>query len=203
MNTPRVSGLVLAGGTSRRMGFDKAAIVVADEPQVVTVWRLLSEALGEAVVSVRTREQAAALPPGPSVVLDGVSDAGPMAGIVAAHRMWPDRALLVVAVDTLGLEAATVDALLAARTDELNGGRAEAVALARDAVDGPEPLCAIWEPSILRRAAAAFDRGARRPRALLADVAVRLVPRGAWNITNVNTPAELAGYLDTAWEVRS
>jgi molybdopterin-guanine dinucleotide biosynthesis protein A len=141
-------GLVLAGGRSRRMQRDKAALDYAGQPALARTMRLLEPHVGAAFVSVRADQrddpQRAAFPH----IVDRLADQGPIAGIHAALHAHPEKAWLVLACDLPFLDAATLNALVDARA-------ADRTATAfRSSYDGrPEPLCAIFEP----RARAAID----------------------------------------------
>ena len=77
-----MDGVVLAGGDSRRMGCDKAEIVIGGEPLWRRQVRVLRTAGADPVMLVRRPGQSA--PDGIPILRDGVGDAGPMAGLQAA-----------------------------------------------------------------------------------------------------------------------
>ena len=197
----RVAGLILAGGAGKRMGVDKATIRTDGRSQLEHVAATLCAVFDTVLVSVRHGDQNLQIPSGLETVVDGVPDAGPLTGIVAAHRRLPDRAIFVVAVDLFGLTESVVRAVLRAREGQ---GRCSVTALAaytgRGASDGaspvPDPLCAIWEPDILRTAADEFSRGLRAPFTLLKTTTVQIVPQSR-SVFNINTPEDLAAYAGT------
>lgn len=134
-------GLLLAGGESRRMGRDKAAIAYHDRPQLLAAWELLCAQVANAWLSVRDAQDLdplrASLPTIPD--LPGIS--GPIAGIAAAQAAHPGAAWLVLACDLPLLDPATLAALLRQRDP------ARLATAYRSSSDGlPEPLCAIYEP---------------------------------------------------------
>jgi molybdopterin-guanine dinucleotide biosynthesis protein A len=163
-----IAGVILAGGYSRRMGADKGALKIAGEPAVVRLYGLLATAVGEVVVSVRPEQldgPGGATYAGLPCVLDDDSGSGPLGAIVSVARRYPDRALLVVAVDLVGLTADSIDRLLAARRPGV------AVVAARqrsEASTAAHPLCAVWAVPALDRATAAWKAGERSPLRVLA-----------------------------------
>jgi molybdopterin-guanine dinucleotide biosynthesis protein A len=181
-------GLVLAGGRSRRMQADKAALAIRARPQLDLAFDMLASRVEKAWVSVRPDQRADPLRAAHPQIVDGTGVEGPLAGIVAAQAAHPGAAWLVVACDLPLLDRPTLDQLLAGR---VASRLATAFASASDGL--PEPLCAIYEPAsrdpILRFIAA----GGSCPRKFLArhDTAMLTLatPRA---LDNVNTPEDLA-----------
>ncbi|WP_241767672.1 NTP transferase domain-containing protein [Tanticharoenia sakaeratensis] len=189
-------GLVLAGGASLRMGADKAALTYLGRPQLARAYDALISVVDHAFISVR-REQAddplrAAYPQ----IIDTLADAGPAAGLLAAHRAFADVALLVVACDMPRLDAATLAALVAARDHQ------SSVTAYQSPHDGrPEPFCAIWEPAALRRLQDLAAEGHFGPRrAMLATDTRLIVPADPGRLDNINTPSERARVCDGSHE---
>lgn len=191
-NQARVVGLVLAGGQSRRMGRDKAALSYGDA--ALPAWRrtaeLLASCCGEVLISVRPGQELSGMDDASSYVRvdDRVQDAGPMAGFLSAWELRPGAALLAVACDLPMLDKDTLEGLLAKRD-------AQALATAyRSAYDGlPEPLCALYEPEAEQAFREALASNLRCPRKVLIreEARVRLLTLGrADALENANTPAD-------------
>lgn len=199
MITSTVAGLVLAGGKSRRMDRDKAAIPVDGAPQVRRLAGLLAALCDPVLVSVPPGESARPLYRGLRTVEDRVADAGPLCGIVSAHLAYPDAALAVVAVDLFGLSEEVLAALFAVRRETVcDGGgleRAPAAVAFVNEDGGPEPLCAIWEPSLLSAARHAFEAGARSARAIMRQRTFRLVRLPDGPPAHANTLEEFRRFL--------
>lgn len=180
-------GLVLAGGRSTRMQRDKAALQYhAGESQLDAAMKLLAPRVSKVYVSVRADQRADTTRAAYPQIVDGGDVEGPIAGITAAFAAHPDAAWLVLACDLPFLDAATLDALIAAR----DAGR-DATAF-RSSHDGlPEPLCAIYEPRARAGLVAHIAGGRTCPRKFLINAATRLLeqpnPRA---LDNVNTVAE-------------
>ncbi|XHS31526.1 NTP transferase domain-containing protein [Pseudoxanthomonas sp. UC29_72] len=197
MTTPRpastdaplaLHGRVLAGGASRRMGRDKAALVYETRPQLEVAFSLLQAQVQRCLVSVRADQQDDPLRARFPQLLDRHHAIGPAAGLLAAHASAPQAPWLVIACDLPGLEAATLQRLTAAFVP---GDGAVAF---RSAGDGlPEPLCALWAPPALQRLRRQVEGGhfgVRR--ALDADDVRLLAPQAAQVLDNANTPEDLA-----------
>lgn len=201
-----VHGLVLAGGASRRMGRDKAALAFDGQPQLARAHELLSRHLREVFVSVRADQQDDPLRSGFPQVVDRVptdgSEAGlaapvsgPIAGLLAAFDHAPGAAWLVVACDLPLLDDATIRILL---TERDPAAMATAFLSASDGL--PEPLCTLWEPRAAAALAAHVAGGNQCPRKFLLRAtapAPRLLPPRTTALANINTPEELAALIAT------
>lgn len=129
---PRLVGVVLAGGASRRMGRDKALLEFEGETLVTRAARRLAEVCEE----VLTADGGRGLSPGS--ILDGPGH-GPAAGLLGAARARPGRSLLVLAVDLPSVPVPLLEELARSEAD---------LAIPRWA-GGVEPLCALYGPAAL------------------------------------------------------
>ena len=183
---PALTGLVLAGGASRRMGRDKAMLVVDGEPLVRRAVRRLATCCQDVFVASGDGRRLDAL--GCEQVADAAAGAGPLAGIVAGLEAARTPLVAVVAVD---MPFAEPDVLceLARRWD---GGPAVI-----PAVEGrPQPLHGVYATA----AAGKFRRALAEGRRGVTDVVVSLGGRvfdaadlGASDrfATNLNVPDDL------------
>ena len=90
--------LLLAGGSSRRMGRPKALLQVGDATLVEWVAARLAPAFSQLLVSARDEAQVPQRLRG-HVVRDQRPGAGPLAGIEAGLAATPHEALVAVACD--------------------------------------------------------------------------------------------------------
>lgn len=184
---PQLRGLVLAGGHSRRMGRDKAALEHQGRTQLERAMELLRPLCISVHVSVRADQRQDPLRARfPQVVDRGFE--GPAAGIHSAQQQDPDCAWLVVACDLPLLDAGTLRHLVSRRDP------ARMATAYRSSHDGlPEPLCAIWEPASGAALESHLTRGKHCPRKFLinADVLLLDQPRPE-ALDNMNTPEDLA-----------
>ncbi len=95
--TPFVTGAVLAGGRSSRLGRDKALIEVGGETLLARAVRILSGVCGEVLV-IGPPERRAVVP-GVRVVVDERPGVGPLGGIATALRAMRGDRLLAIATD--------------------------------------------------------------------------------------------------------
>jgi molybdenum cofactor guanylyltransferase len=184
--------VIMAGGDSRRMGRDKASLVLGEQTLLQRVADAMRVVFPQVVVSVRTRRAEIALPQ----VCDAQADAGPLAGLCAgldyaAQNGWPW--IFVVATDMPFVRPALIEDLANYRT-----GVDAVVPL----VDGhPQPLAAFYSINALPavRALAAGD-GKRSLRAVLERLHVACVHEadliaadpGLQSFVDLDTPEDLA-----------
>lgn len=164
---------------------DKALLTYDGIPQLRRVAGLLSEVAPPVFVSVRAGQRAGPHLGGLRLLPDLEAGIGPLEGLLAAFREASECAWLAVAVDMPFLTAETLTTLVEARDPS-----AFATAYRNPETDRPEPVCAIYEPSILPVLVQA-RKERRYSLMLLRDVPVRLIeaPRPK-ELRNVNDPAE-------------
>ncbi len=93
-----LSAILLAGGRSRRMGLDKATLVIAGEPLWQRQLRVLRE-LRPGTLWVSARTMLPWCPPEIEVVADRPPSRGPLSGVVEGLRRLQTSHLLVLAID--------------------------------------------------------------------------------------------------------
>lgn len=179
-------GLILAGGKSRRMGQDKAALKYQNTPQLERVIALLQPHVETLFVAIRAAQRLEAQWQHCATIADSSQFAGPIAGLHAAQQLHPDATWLVVAVDLPLLDANCLDELLKHR-------RRECCASAfRHAADGAlEPLCTIYESSSRALLQAYLNQGGRSLQDFLDSHAAHgIEPTHPAALFNSNTPAD-------------
>jgi molybdopterin-guanine dinucleotide biosynthesis protein A len=185
MSPAPVYGLVLAGGASRRMQRDKAALEYQGQSQLQRAYELLRTHCAQTFVSIRAEQQYDALRSRWPQIVDQHPDLGPLAGIVAAQATHPHVAWLVIACDLPLLTEGTITTLLQQR----DVARLATVYRSGDGL--PEPLCAIWEPASVKPLQDALAAGEFSPRALLQKWPILLLDAPEPEaLRNVNTPDE-------------
>ncbi len=147
-----VSGLILAGGRSTRMGRDKASLEVGGRRLLEwQVDRMRGAGVGPVWISVGPDGHPAEGWPGLTGVgwvPDPESDGGPMTGIGAVLDRVGTEWLLVMAVDLPGMTSGFLGGLLGQRRRD--AGRETGVVPMTDR--GMEPLCAVIPVRLGRRA---------------------------------------------------
>lgn len=183
MTRAPLQGLVLAGGESRRMGSDKAALELDGVTLLQRAVNLLEPRVDSVYVSVRATDS---LRKHFNCISDSIADGGPAAGLLSAHIAHPDKAWLAIACDMPRLSHGLLQNLIAER-DPAAGATCWA------GTDGkPEPLCAIYEPVTLAAFLQSVTAGGQAsPRNWLAErgaKVLQLPESGA--LRSANTPEE-------------
>ena len=176
MSIDPIYGLILAGGASKRMQRDKAALKYQGKTQLERAFELASRHVDKVFVSVRADQTSDSTRAQRPLIVDLGEGEGPIVGIRSALAAHPEAAWLVLA-------CAVIEGLLRRRDPS---------AAYKSAHDGlPEPLCAIWEPAAARVLAEYQAGGGHCPRKFLIRHGAQLIdPLDPCALDNVNTPEE-------------
>ena len=208
---PDTVGVVLAGGASRRMGRDKAALAVNGETLAARAARRLLGVCPRVVIADGGRGLVPGLPS-----LPDAPAAGPAAGILGAARAWPGHPLLVLACDLPRVSEALLRELVR-HLPAAEGGEGPYAPHAPDVPYAPdagaaadpdwivprwerglEPLCALYRPAALAALAAAVERGIAAPHRLAEAAGLRVRFLEGEPLRRCGQPADLFLNLNTA-----
>lgn len=191
---PELFGLVLAGGESLRMGFDKGTAVypkLSSLTQEMRHFWTLERFCKKTFLSVRKNQKSESL----SDVLfdDPALSGGPGAGILSAHLHEPRAAWLVLACDFPFADREAVG-------DLVNQRQGSGVSTAYRNGEGIiEPLYAIWEPETLGYFLEKFKKGEKSCRRALEETgAFGIYPKNPKTLINVNSPEEVRRFSELA-----
>ena len=194
------TGLILAGGLSRRLGRDKAVEPIGGQPLIQRVIQRVEHVCQEIAVVVADQERAADLPlePQHQVVLDRYAGAGSLGGIFSGLDAASNQWTLLVACDMPFLNLSLLRRMLALRED------ADAVV---PVIDGrPEPTHALYSKACLPFIEPRLIAGDLKISGFYEQVRVRYVPEEEvaaldpefLSFFNVNTPEDLERALSLA-----
>jgi molybdopterin-guanine dinucleotide biosynthesis protein A len=186
-----ITGAVLAGGFSRRLGQDKAALELEGQPLALRVAAALAPVVSACWLV--TNQPLAHLRFGLPLVTDLIPYQGPAGGILTALFYARTPWVLAAAVDNPFL-APTLVAALAARA-----ARTRRAAVVCRSPSGLEPFPGLYHTRLLPRLEE-FLKADRRPTRfleichplILAEPEVALLDPDGRSFFNLNTPAELA-----------
>ena len=194
------TGVILAGGLSRRLGRDKAVEPIGGQPLIQRVIQRVEQVSQEIVVVVADQDRAAALPLGPQhrVALDRYPGTGSLGGIYSGLDAASNQWTLVVACDMPFLNLSLFRRMLALRED------VDAVV---PIVEGrPEPTHALYSKACLPLIEPRLIAGDLKISGFFDQVRVRYLPEEDvaaldpefLSFFNVNTPEDLERALSLA-----
>jgi molybdopterin-guanine dinucleotide biosynthesis protein A len=185
----QVSGFVLAGGESSRMGRDKGLLKLEGEALVVRAAKLVASATGAPATIIGGAAYHAF---GLRVVADDLPGAGPLGGIATVLRASAAPWNLIVACD---LPYLTRD-WLAFLVMRALASKADSVLPMNER--GAEPLCAMYNKSGEPAIRGALGRGTRKVTDGLLAIRVEYIEPAEWKafdsegllFKNMNSPAD-------------
>lgn len=193
-----VSGYVLAGGQSSRMGRDKTLLRVNDNTLLEIALRKLEQVCSDVSILCGSEARGEQLSVYGRTVADRIPDSGPISGLDAALHDAREEWLLIVPVDVPLLPASAMQELVNQATDN---GKPSVVCF--EAPGKRQPLPVVLHRSTREVIAQALQQGRRTLLPVLRDAADAVCPLGmcvlpaeeitdeitasVW-FTNVNTP---------------
>ena len=184
-----VTGVILAGGASRRMGCNKALLKIGDTTLIETVYRTMAALFHDVVIVTNAPEEYAFLPC--RTVRDTYRDVGAMGGLHAGLAASFSPRVFVVGCDMPYLSPVLIRQLCAMvqSGDALVPVNAEGMR---------EPLHALYDVRVIDRTRQLIESGHQSILDLLDALDTTLVPLSAFaaidgaaaSCTNINTPEE-------------
>ncbi len=183
---PLLNGLVLAGGKSIRMGYDKGLIAWHEKEQQYFLVDLLKSLCNEVYISCRSDQQKM-IDSKYQTVTDTFTGLGPYGAILSAFREKPDVAWMVVACDLPLLDINTLQYL----KDNRNTS-STATAFENPYNNLPEPLITIWEPKSYPVLLSFLSQGYTCPAKVLRNSEITILKiKKPEALTNINTQEDL------------
>lgn len=189
MRRPGSGGLILCGGRSQRMGYEKARLRFPGGTLLERVLGRMREVIDPVVLSLAPGQGVPRLPEDVLTVKDGVANQGPLWGLAEGFRCLAGRCerVVVMPVDLPFLSAPWIARLL----DELGGHRA----CLYEHEGFANALTAAYSLELLPKLEALVAAGRRRPIFLIEgeDARIVSVPEDAGEdgrhpLTDVDTP---------------
>lgn len=140
---------MLTGGESKRMGSDKASIVLAGKSLLEHVLEQLEPLFSDIMISVREQRSDIAYPQ----IIDADEDRGPMVGINAALKAVKTDWVFVIACDMPFISTGLIQ--------HLAGLRSHHNAVVPHVFDRPQPLLGFYNKTCLPMMEARMKQGQR------------------------------------------
>jgi molybdopterin-guanine dinucleotide biosynthesis protein A len=174
-------GVIVAGGKSSRMGKDKALLPFGDAPTMTHyLYFNLAPFFTKLYVSAKEDKFGGDFP----LVLDKYEIASPLVALVSIFKTLPHELIFFVSVDTPLIDTAIVEKLYEAYEEGLDAVVAT--------VEGKsQPLCALYNRSVLPAAETLLQADRHTMRAFLKTLDIAYVPfeaKEARRFVNLNEP---------------
>ncbi|MGK7389103.1 MAG: molybdenum cofactor guanylyltransferase [Candidatus Cyclobacteriaceae bacterium M2_1C_046] len=180
-----ITGVVLTGGQSSRMGTDKAQLSYHDRPQYQYIYDLLTLFCSRTFLSVKKFNYPLSYPQ----LKDQYDFGGPLNGILTALANFPGSAILTIPCDMPSISGETVKLLS-------SNHKQEKLATCFVKNNEPEPLFTIWNPACYPLLLQQVNSGNHSPMFFLKNNDVNLIHIAAdQQLINVNTPEERHQFL--------
>jgi molybdopterin-guanine dinucleotide biosynthesis protein A len=180
------TAIIMAGGSSTRMGTDKSMLPIEGKPIIKGICERLSTCFEQTLISANNKGKFEFL--GFKVVPDKIPGQGPLMGIASALEASSNELNFVVACDIPHIELRHVRRIIS----EAANSRADVVVPI--AGDGQyEPLFAVYRKSALRAVNEVLSSGGRKISDIFALCNVKKINLGA-SLANLNTTAEYEKY---------
>jgi len=176
-----LSGAVIAGGGSRRLGTDKRLVRIDGRTLLARTVDVLRPLTSDVHVIVATDADRGVVAdalgsdaPDVDVHVDARPGCGPAAGLEVALGVAREDLVLVLATDHPALDPAVLD-LLARRA-----ASCDALAVALEGTFGGEPLLAVYRTAALEQVRRRLDEGVRRMQDVLAALDPVIIAASEW-----------------------
>lgn len=141
MSNRDITGIILSGGQSSRMGTDKAFIRLGNKTLIEHTCELIREYCREILISTNKRNKY--LLPEHRIIADEIKGLGPIGGIYTCLKYSGTKDNLVVAVDIPFINSGLIQYLLS-----FTGEAELVIPCIRGA--SMEPLCAVYSKSVVK-----------------------------------------------------
>ncbi|MHC4118857.1 MAG: molybdenum cofactor guanylyltransferase [Planctomycetota bacterium] len=182
----QATAIILAGGSSSRMGQDKSMLPIAGQPMIEYIHEQLQPHFVQMLVS--SNNAALHHLVGATVVPDDAAGKGPMMGIVSALRASTNDVNFVIACDMPEIDTGLMKTMLH------QVGDYDAV-VPRVGADLYEPLFAVYRKSALPAMDELLLSGNNKLIDSLSHLRVRYIDLPGRHLRNINTEAEYRGLV--------
>lgn len=187
-----LTGLVLCGGMSTRMGKDKGLIKSGNDTWAEIIFKRLSKVLNDVKVSINSSQTHSyeQVFKNEKLIIDAHENAaGPLKGLLSAFQKFPTKDFLIVACDMQNVEDNTIASLLSEYKKKSNEDF-----IAYKSQELFEPLIAIYKSVGLRKilnSGLADRKGLQYFLQNYSTLSLPIDPSNLLEFTNYNSPGDL------------
>jgi molybdopterin-guanine dinucleotide biosynthesis protein A len=151
-------GLILAGGKSTRMGFDKGLLITNGKTWIektADTMSFIKKPIITSINNLQLDKYKSILPQSDFIIDNEKLDVkGPLLGILSTHVTFPDKSLFVLACDLQNMKETTLNELL----EDYQSKKEYEVYLFKNKEEF-EPLCAIYKSEALAKIYKKYQQG--------------------------------------------
>lgn len=198
--TRQIGGIVLCGGRSRRMGFDKAELPFGCETMFSRIVRILQTVASPMVAVASDGQQFSQIDENVAIVYDEYPDRGPLGGMMTGmiHLKEKTEAAFIISCDV----PLVTEQFLKFMYEQSKGCE---IAVPKEG-KRLHPLSGVYRTSLLSRIRLLIEEDRLRPQFLIAQSQtkfveieeIRKIDPNLDSLRNINTPEEYLTALDSA-----
>ena len=192
------SAVVLAGGKSSRMGFDKSTMVLQNKKLIESTIKKLDSLFDDIIISVDCIEKKSEFNHD-KIVVDKVKGVGPLGGMISALEMAQSDRLFVIPCDMPVIDIKYISFMMKYMDDN------EIILSEKNGYF--EPFPGFYSKSLIPRIEELINQNRRSIRSIFECSRTKVISESEWKklgfseeiFTNLNTTQDVEKYLSYKW----
>lgn len=177
-----LSGIIICGGKSSRMGTDKSLLDLNGLKYYEHVRNILAEFCEEVFISCRLSQISNYNLP---AIADKYEDRGPMAGVLSCMEELKNKSILTLPCDMPFLDPEILKQMILLNKENIDG------IFIRDASGQIEPMLGLYNPSLFPALISHFNLGGESLKHFIGSCPnIRFYSVDNYELINVNTPED-------------
>lgn len=192
------SAVVLAGGKSSRMGFDKSTMVLQNKKLIESTIKKLDSLFDDIIISVDSIEKKSEFNHA-KIAVDKVKGVGPLGGMISALEMAQSDRLFVIPCDMPVIDIKYISFMMKYMDDN------EIILSEKNGYF--EPFPGFYSKSLIPRIEELINQNRRSIRSIFECSRTKVISESEWKklgfseeiFTNLNTTQDVEKYLSYKW----
>ena len=192
------SAVVLAGGKSSRMGFDKSTMVLQNKKLIESTIKKLDSLFDDIIISVDSIEKKSEFNHA-KIAVDKVKGVGPLGGMISALEMAQSDKLFVIPCDMPVIDTKYISFMMKYMDDN------EIILSEKNGYF--EPFPGFYSKSLIPRIEELINQNRRSIRSIFECSRTKVISESEWKklgfseeiFTNLNTTQDVEKYLSYKW----